>query len=518
MTCGPIPCKKVSAPLVVSRAETPSIGRWVVAATVLGSSMDFIDGTVVNVALPSLQTSLGATGAQVQWVVEAYALFLSSLLLVGGSIGDRFGLRRTFLCGVIVFACASIWCGLAPGTDQLLIARCLQGVGGALLVPNSLAFLSAQFRDKDRGRAIGTWSGFAAIMTALGPVLGGWVVQHGSWRWVFFLNVPIAVVTVWITLAKTPALGRVTERTPLDLKGAFLAMAGLSCLTFSLMEWSGRRSASRLTGVTGLLLLAIFVIAERNAESPIMPLELFRSHNFTGANLLTFFLYRALSAALFYLPLNLIQVQRYTPTRAGAAMLPFVLLMFLLSHWAGGLFDRFGARTPLVAGPFVAALGYCLLARPSVGGSYWSTYFPAVIVLGFGMTISVAPLTTVVMSSASGRRSGAASGVNNAVSQVAALLALALSAPLFSARFSSDLREQLKRAHLPPPVALQIQKEERNLGAIQTSDTRGREAVDEAFVGAFRLVVLIAAASSAAAGATAMLTIRNTEHNLSSIE
>jgi MFS family permease len=350
-------------------------------------------------------------------------------------------------------------------------------------------------------------------MTALGPVLGGVVVQHGSWRWVFFLNVPIAVVTVWITLAKTPTLRRGTKEKPLDLKGSLLAMASLSCLTFSLMEWSSRQPVCRITGVTGLLLLAMFVIVERHAESPIMPPELFLSRNFTGANLLTFFLYGALSVALFYLPLNLIQAQGYTPTQAGAAMLPLILLMFLLSHWAGGLIERYGARMPLITGPLVATLGYCLLARPSVGGSYWTTYFPAVIVLGFGMTISVAPLTTVVMSSVSGRRAGAASGVNNAVSQVAALLALALSAPLFFAIFSSELTERLKVASLPAPMSLQIQAEERNLGAIQTSDPRGREVVDEAFVGAFRLVVLVAAASSAAAGATAMLTIRNAERD-----
>jgi EmrB/QacA subfamily drug resistance transporter len=513
MTCGPIPCKEVSAPAVISRVQQASTGRWVLAATVLGSSMDFIDGTVVNVALPSLQTSLGATGTQAQWVVEAYALFLSSLLLVGGSLGDRFGLRRTFLCGVVLFACASMWCGLAPGIHQLLVARCLQGIGGALVVPNSLAFLSAHFGDKDRGRAIGTWSGFASVMTALGPVLGGWVVQHGSWRWVFFLNAPIALVTVWITLSKTPAFKPRPEQTPLDLKGGLLAMASLSCLTFSLMEWSTRRPACRITGVTGLFLFALFIVAEQHAESPIMPLELFRSRNFAGANLLTLFLYGGLSAALYYLPLNLIQAQGYTPTKAGAAMLPFILLMFFLSHWAGGLIEHYGARTPLIAGPFLAALGFFLLARPGVGGSYWTTYFPAVIVLGLGMTISVAPLTTVVMSSVTGRRAGSASGVNNAVSQVAALLALALSAPLFFAKFSSDLTEQLKMASLPAPVSMQIQEKKRDLGAIQTSDPRGRKAVDEAFVGAFRLIAVIAAASSAAAGATAMLTIRNTEQD-----
>lgn len=504
-----MPCKDV--PFLDSSAQGIGVssGNWVLAATVLGSSIEFIDGTVVNVALPSLQRSFAATGSQVQWVVEAYALFLCALLLVGGSFGDRFGLRMTFLVGVVLFACASVWCGLSSSITQLLMARCFQGVGGALLVPNSLALLSASFPEAQRGGAIGTWSGFASIMTALGPVLGGWIVQHGSWRWAFFLNAPIAIVTIWLTLSKTSEAGERIEGKALDLKGAALATAGLSCLTFSLIEWSSRGPISYLIGVIGAVVLATFVIVERNAESPMMPMDLFVSRTFTGANLVTFFLYGALSGALFYLPLNLIQVQGYSPTRAGAAMLPLVLLMFLLSRWAGGLIGRRGARMPLIMGPLVAACGYGLLARPDVGGSYWTTYFPAVIVLGFGMAITVAPLTTVVMTSVEGRRGGAASGVNNAVSQTAALLALALTAPLFSARFGAELTEQLREASVPPTVAARILEDRSHLGAIQTENLRERRAVDEAFVSAFRLVALLAAASSAAAGLTAMLTIRN---------
>ena len=504
MPCKDVPFRHSSVPIVdVSR------GNWVLVATVLGSSMEFIDGTVVNVALPSLQRSFGATGSQVQWVVEAYALFISALLLVGGSFGDRFGLRKTFLFGVVLFACSSVWCGLSSSVAQLLVARCLQGVGGAMLVPNSLALLSASFPEAKRGRAIGTWSGFASIMTALGPVLGGWIVQHGSWRWAFFLNAPIALVTIWITLSKTSDAGERIEGRALDVKGSMLATAGLSCITFSLIEWSSRGRSSYLIGVIGVALLAAFVMVERRAESPMLPMDLFASRNFTGANLVTFFIYGALSGALFYLPLNLIQVQGYSPTEAGAAMLPFILLMFLLSRWAGGLIERYGARMPLIVGPLVAACGYALLARPDVGGSYWGTYFPAAIVLGFGMTISVAPLTTLVMTSVHAHRGGAASGVNNAVSQTAALLALAVTAPLFSARFGNELAEQLRKASVPPPAAARILSDRSHLGAIQTDDLSERRAVDEAFVSAFRLIALLAAASSAAAGLSAIVTIRN---------
>ena len=487
-----MPCKDVpgSAASVVD-AEV-SRGGWILAATVLGSSMEFIDGTVVNLALPSLQRAFGATG---------------TLLLVGGSLGDRFGLRRTFLAGVALFACASVWCGLSPNITQLVAARCLQGVGGALLVPNSLALLAANFTGAERGRAIGTWSAFASMMTALGPVLGGWMVQHGSWRWVFFLNAPLALATIWITLRKTPTVPPTDRKAQVDVKGAVLATAGLSGLTFALMGWSTGESLVRFTGALGLVSLVAFVLVERRTAAPMMPVDLFRSRVFNGANLVTFFLYAALSGTLFYLPMNLIEVQGYTPTQAGGAMLPLVAIMFLLSGWAGGLIERYGARMPLVTGPLITACGYALLARPGVGGSYWTTYFPALVALGLGMAVSVAPLTTVVMNSVSTERAGAASGVNNAVSQTAALLALALTAPLFFQRFSSDLTKRLDTAAVVSPVREQVQQQVRSLGAIQTDDPQARAAVDGAFVGGFRLIALLASAAAVSAGITAALTI-----------
>ena len=471
--------------------------------------MEFIDGTVVNVALPNMQSSLAATGAQAQWVVEAYALFVSSLLLIGGSLGDRFGLRRMFLCGVALFTCASIWCGVSPGIEQLLIGRCFQGVGGALLVPNSLALLSAYFDGPERGQAIGTWSGFASIMTAFGPVLGGWMVQHRSWRAVFFLNVPIALVTVWIILTKTRNRETRIKGSRLDLPGALLATIGLSCVTFGLLEWSSQRTHSHLCGSIGLLLLVLFVFVERRRRSPLVPMELFQNRNFAGANLLTLFLYGALSTTLFYLPLNLIQAQHYSPTRAGAATVPMVLLMFLLSRWAGSLVERYGPRKPLIIGPFIAAGGFVLFALPGVGGSYWITYFPAVLLLGFGMTISVAPLTTLVMSSVPQNRTGAASGINNAVSQTAALLAIAVSAPIFFACFRVALPDQMKAAGVSPPVVQQLHEQQKLLGAIRTDDPKGRVAIDRSFVDAFRLIAVLAAIASTCAGVTAVVTIRN---------
>lgn len=510
MNCARLPCDEAQ---VLSRPlETAAVdkGAWVLAATVLGSSMDFIDGTVVNVALPALQTGLGATGAQAQWVVVGYALFLSSLLLVGGALGDRLGLRRVFVAGVVIFAAASVWCGFAPGITQLIAARCLQGIGGALLVPNSLALLSANFSEAQRGKAIGTWSGFASMMTALGPVLGGWLVQHGSWRWVFFLNAPLAVITVWIVLWKVPAGPQKALRAGLqglDWTGAALATGGLSGVTFALIECSQRGSLVWIAGAAGVVLLAASLLVERRSSSPLVPLSLFRSRNFLGANLLTFFLYAAFGGALYYLPLNLIQVQGYSPTAAGAAFLPLILLMFLLSRWSGGLLARYGARLPLIVGPLIGALGFALLARPSVGGSYWTTYFPGILTLGLGMTISVAPLTTVVMSSVDQRGSGAASGVNNAVSQVAALLALAVCAPIFFQVFAPSLSRSLDRLGAAPAVAQQIESQRARLGAIQTSDIRGKAAVDEAFVAGFRVVVLLAAGLAVAASGSAALTL-----------
>jgi predicted MFS family arabinose efflux permease len=349
------------------------------------------------------------------------------------------------------------------------------------------------------------------MMTALGPIGGGWVVQHGSWRYVFFLNVPIAVATVWITLRKTPAIPLEFDKRKIDWAGALLGTCGLAGVTYSLMEWSTSGNRAHIAGVVGIILLSMFVIVEKRAGAPTMPLDLFRNRSFAGANLLTFFLYGALSGTLFYIPLNLIQVQRYSPTAAGAAMLPMVIVMFMLARWGGSLVEQKGPRAPLIVGPLIVSLGYALLVGTGLVGSYWTACFPAMAVLGLGMTISVAPLTTVVMSSVDQKRTGAASGVNNAVSQTAGLLALAISAPLFFHVFSSSLNRDLVRDSVRPDTVAQVWPQRARLAAIQTDDPRARAAIDHAFVSGFRLVAFLASASAVVAAAAAALTIGKTK-------
>jgi EmrB/QacA subfamily drug resistance transporter len=425
----------------------PSSSRWTLGATILGSGMTFIDATVVNVALPALQADLHATITDVQWVVEAYALFLGALILIGGSMGDQFGRKRVFLFGVTFFTAASILCGIATSPGALIAGRALQGVGAAFLVPGSLAIISATFGDADRGRAIGTWSGFSSITAAIGPVSGGWLIEHVSWRAVFFLNVPLAVVVLVLSLRFMNESHDPSRTTQIDWSGAALAVLGLGGMVFGLLEWPPLGASHPLVLgalATGVLSLVLLVVVEGHARNPMLPLALFRSRTFTLANLLTLLLYAALGVILFLVPLNLIQVQHYSATAAGAALLPFPVIMFTLSRWSGGLVTRIGSRLPLTIGPTLAALGLALYARPGIGGSYWLTFFPAVVVLAFGMAVTVAPLTTTVMSAVDNRHAGVASGVNNAVARVASLLAIALFGVLLARTFDMRVRPRLE--------------------------------------------------------------------------
>jgi EmrB/QacA subfamily drug resistance transporter len=482
---------------------TPGARPWVLANSILASGMVFVDGTVVNVALPALQTAFGAGVAEAQWVIESYALLLSSLLLLGGSLGDRYGRRRIFAAGVMLFGLASILCGLVSSIEQLIWARALQGVGGALLVPGSLALITASFPENIRGKAIGTWSGYSAITAAIGPVLGGFLIEHLSWRYAFLINVPLVAGVLFLTFRYVPESRGDDIDKPLDWPGALLGSLALGSLVFGLIESSARGWGDArvlLALVLAPLAGAAFVLAESRHPAPMLPLGLFRTRDFGGANLLTLLLYAALGGLMFYLPLNLIQVQGYSATAAGAALMPFILLMFSLSRWAGGLVDRYGARLPLVIGPAIAAAGFVLFALPGVQGSYWSTFFPAVLVLGFGMTVTVAPLTTTVMNSLDPARAGLASGINNAVSRAAGLLAIALLGVVMNAAFDRALDERMAALRVAPFLAAEVDAQRGRLAAISLSDqaapaerTAVEQAVAASFVSGFRRVMGISA-------------------------
>lgn len=455
--------------------------------------MAFIDGTVVNVALPALQAALHASVTDMQWVVEAYALLLASLLLLGGSLGDLYGRRKIFLIGVCVFAIASAWCGTASSMTILIVARAVQGMGAAFLVPGSLALISASFSEKDRGRAIGTWSGFTAITAAIGPVLGGWLVEHVSWRSVFFINLPLAAIVIWLTAWRIPESRNEFAKRELDWRGAVLATVGLGAITFALIGASKGWLLVWSCGILGIGALFCFFVVEAHSPAPMISLHLFRSRDFSGANLLTFLLYAPLSGILFFLPLDLIQVQHYSATQAGAALLPLILLIFVLSRWSGGLIARHGARMPLTIGSIVAAAGFALFLRPGTEGSYWSTFFPAVIVLGIGMAIVVAPLTTAVMESVSTAEAGVASGINNAISRIAGLLAVALFGVILSAGFNASLTRRLSHMPLSASARQSIDLQRPKLAGAENDNPAIRHAIELSFVSGYRAVIWISA-------------------------
>lgn len=484
-------------------ASAGTQGAWILAATILGSTMVFIDSTVVNVAVPALQATFHASVVDVQWVVESYGIFLSSLILAGGTLGDLFGRRRIFLIGVLIFAAASVACGLAPSIQQLTIARCVQGIGAALLVPGSLAIISACFDENSRGRAIGTWSGFTAITTAFGPVLGGWLIQYASWRWAFLLNIPLALAVVAISHRYVPE-SQGSEAKQADWLGALLATAGLAAVVTGFLEsaglgWRNPLVAASLPG--GLLLLALFLIVETRASSPMVPLWLFRSRSFLGANVLTLLLYATIGIFFFLFPMDLIQLQGYSATAAGAAILPMILLMFLLSRWSGGLVKRYGGGIPLIVGPLIVAAGFFLFAAAHSPVSYWKTYFPATLVFGFGMAVTVAPLTTVVMNSVDQRHAGTASGINNAVARLAGVLAIAVFGMVMMKNFDGHLDKRLTTLSVPSNIVQEMRSREVELAALKPPDNMDapmgsaiRAAIAESFASGFRVVLLCCAA------------------------
>jgi EmrB/QacA subfamily drug resistance transporter len=403
-------------------------GRWVLAATALGSGMAFLDGTVVNVALPAMGQDLGADMAGLQWIVNGYMLMLASLVLLSGSLGDRLGRRRTFVVGVIWFAVASIVCAFAPNLEVMIAGRVLQGIGGALLTPGSLAILQTTFQHSDRGKAVGTWSGLTSVAAAVGPFVGGTLVDSGYWQLIFLINAPIALATVLVTLRHVPETRDEEAGGKLDITGAVLATVGLAGLTYGLISAGdhGFGDPVILTSLAiGVFAFAAFVEVERRSSHPMLPLSIFTNRRFTGANLVTVVVYGALGTATFLVVVYLQTALHYSALSAGASLLPMTLLMFTLSGYAGGLADRIGARIPMTVGPILMAGGFLLMLRIDAGSSYVTAVLPAVVLLGLGLVATVAPLTATVLSSVEDHHAGIASGVNNAVARSAQLMAVA---------------------------------------------------------------------------------------------
>ena len=497
----------------------PSSRPWVIAAASLGSGMAFLDSTVLNVALPAVQANLDLSARQVQWVFGAFALVLAAFLLVGGSFGDRYGRRLVFVLGAAMFAASSVWCALAPGPGQLIAARAVQGAGGALLVPASLAIIGASFVGRPRAKAIGAWGALSATAMAVGPVLGGWLVEEVSWRAAFLITPAMAVVAIPIALWHVPE-SRDPEVHRLDLVGAVLATTGLGGLVYALIESSasGFGDPAVLAALTlGTLALLAFVFVERRAKDPMVPPSLFRSRDFDGANLVTLLFYMALTGSLYFVPFLMMQVHGYSAFVTGSVFLPFVAMALLLGRLSGRICARFGAKQQLVVSSLAAAVGFVLFALPGVDhGSYWTSFFPAMAVQGFGMALIITPLTAVALGSVEGEHSGLASGVNNAAARVAAPLAVAVLGVFVYGTFSANLDARLDNMNLPSEVRSEMEAAKADLGAAEAPEgvdagmaAHIERAVEESFVAGFRTVMLVCVGLALASALAAALLVND---------
>ncbi len=487
--------------------DSKRIEFWVLVATILASSMAFIDSTALNVALPIIQAELKMDASQVSWVANGYLLFLSALILVGGSLGDHYGRKRIYMMGIALFSASSLVCGLAPSVGVLIAARMVQGIGGALMVPGSLALISVIFSGEKRGKAIGTWSTFTTLTSLIAPGIGGALAGAGLWRMIFFINLPLAAISIWALINYVPESRDEDAVKRLDFVGALLVTMGLAGVTFGLTEAPNYGFGHPLILVTligGVLVLIAFVVVEARSDHPMIPLGLFRSPTFSGTNALTLFLYGALTIVPYFLSFNLVQVQGYPPFLAGWVLLPLSIFLILISRWMGGIADRIGPRPLLTIGPALAGVGFFLFGLPGLTNGpsdYWVTYFPAALFLGLGMGITVAPLTTAVMGSAPSHSSGVASGINNAVARTGGVLALAIVSSLALVRFGGLLDTQVASLNVPQTVQVQMQDEALKLANARPPEglpaemtTELAHAVKVSYVETFRMITIIGAA------------------------
>lgn len=481
-----------------------STGRWILSSTILASCMAFIDSTALNVILPSLQKDLEAEGTDIFWILNSYLLMLAALILVGGSLGDKLGRKKVFMVGIVIFILSSVACGFAPNIEFLIISRGIQGIGGALMIPGSLSIISATFHHKEKGKAIGTWSAVTTLVTIGGPILGGALGDAGLWRGIFFINVPIGIICLLVLHFKVPESSDESADKSLDYGGAISIAAGLALLTFGFLEipelgWTDWRVLASL--ISGLLCIIIFIRIEQKVPNPMVPLFLFQNRTFTGANLLTFFLYGALAAVMLFLSLNLIQIQGYKQIQAGMSMFPFTILMASMARWVGGVVDRRGPRLLLVLGPVIAGFGFLWFAQvgqTSGFTDFWTTFLPGIFIFAFGMALTVVPLTTTVMGSVKDQYAGTASGVNNAMTRTASVFANAILGAVAVVLFTQFLDLPIKSMELSADVEEAIRVEAINLGEAQVPeivpDANRKEVASvykQAFINMFNRIMYI---------------------------
>lgn len=490
-------------PTITLRSPT---GKWIMASVILASAMAFIDGTALNVALPSLQKDLNATGKDLFWILNSYLLMLAALILTGGSLGDKLGRKKICMIGIMVFILGSASCGFAPTVSYLISFRALQGLGGALMIPGSLSIITSTF-EKERGKAIGTWSAVTTLVTVGGPILGGALADAGLWRLIFFINVPIGIASLIILWFKVPESRDIQSGHTIDYYGSVTIIAGLALLTYGFLEIPGdgfKNAEVYMSIGAGIIALILFIFIEKNSKQPMMPLQLFKNKAFTGANLLTFFLYGALSAGMLFLTLNMVQIQGYSQLQAGLTLLPFTILIILISRGAGSLSDKYGPRRFLIVGPSLVAIGLLMLSfvKNTNGPSdYWVTYFPGIFIFGLGMSLTVTPLTSTVMGALPDHYSGTASGINNAISRISNVFTYAIVGALAILLFTRYLRSEVISISLKDDIKTNVIQQAANLGDAKVpADVPGarKELVahfyKEGFIKTYRRVMQISAA------------------------